>query len=247
MSEIQVNNLTTGFGTRKLLDRLSFTIEEPCFLALLGHNGCGKTTFFKTVLNFQPFQGDILLKGRNNKAITRKEFPSVIGSLLQLNPITFDIPAEELVVMGRFRYKGMFAWFDKDDYAHAHLAMDRLGLLPLAKKTFSNLSGGEKQMLWIAQLLVQDPDILLLDEPSQHLDLKNRKLIFDVAQDLVAEGKTVLCITHDIHSLFGRKGFILNLSWNESSLESISDQSLEKHIHYLETGHVLTGAKISLD
>jgi len=137
--------------------------------------------------------------------------------------------------MGRFRKKTFFQNYDQDDYALASKALSELNLSQYANEDYLNLSGGEQQLAWLAQIMIQDTDIILLDEPTQSLDVHNKKKVFSLMQHWVqTHGKTVFCITHDIGNLFEMEGCILNLAVKEPKLERISPESVKNNLRILE-------------
>jgi iron complex transport system ATP-binding protein len=124
--------------------------------------------------------------------------------------------------------------FNTCDYQTAHKALDKTGMGTFVKSDYQELSGGEKQLVWLSQLLLQNSDIYLLDEPTQSLDLKNKKRVFGVIEnEFIKKGKTVLCITHDLHYLYNMDGYLLNLSDKKPQLEKITKLSIDKAIEVL--------------
>lgn len=235
MAPVKISNLVADYGTRSLIRNLSFIINSPAFIAIVGHNGSGKTTFFKAITQQIPYQGDIFI---NDIKLNKDRNPAaegLIAVLAQKNMVGFAIPVKELVVMGRFRLKRFFQPYSNADYESTERILQQLQMEHLGNRNFQELSGGEQQMVWLAQMMVQDAQLCLLDEPTQQLDLYNKKKVFDLMTSWVQElKKTVLCITHDLHYLFNREGFLLNLSMPDPRLEPIDKTSIQKHIDYLE-------------
>jgi iron complex transport system ATP-binding protein len=234
---IEVKNLIADYGVKAVIRNLSFQLDHPAFVAIVGHNGCGKTTFFRVLSGQMPYQGEIYVNGQLLHKHLNPFATGLISLLAQKNIVGFAIPVQELVVMGRFRQKKFFEAYAKTDYAAAHTALNSLGLSSLAHSTFTELSGGEQQLIWLAQLMVQDTPVYLLDEPTQQLDLYNKKQVFALMMHWVARyQKTVLCITHDLHNLYSMEGYILNLSIKVPMLEPIRADTIQKHIEWLESG-----------
>jgi iron complex transport system ATP-binding protein len=232
----EVKNLIADYGTNTIIRNLSFKITHPAFIAVVGHNGSGKTTLFKALSGQLPYQGDVII---NNQLLKHSSSPFTSGAialLAQKNNVGFSIPVEELVVMGRFRMKKFFQSYNEADYTATHQALALLKLLPLAQHNFVDLSGGEQQLVWLAQLMVQDTPVYLLDEPTQQLDLYNKKQVFTLMMKWVNQyKKTILCITHDLHNLFTMEGYILNLSVDHPLLEPLRPDVIQRHIHLLES------------
>jgi iron complex transport system ATP-binding protein len=137
--------------------------------------GSGKSTFFKALSGQLPFQGEIYIHNQLLQTQTNLFTTGQMSLLAQKNNVGFAIPVQELVVMGRFRQKKFFQPYNITDYAAAISALDTLGLSSVAHQSFTELSGGEQQLVWLAQLMVQDTPICLLDEPTQQLDVYNKK------------------------------------------------------------------------
>jgi iron complex transport system ATP-binding protein len=155
--------------------------------------------------------------------------------LSQKNSLHFDISAKELAVMGLFRQKKLLENYSNQDYEMVNAIFEELNIAPLLNASVLTLSGGEQQLVWMAQLLLQNKAILLLDEPTQYLDVKNKKRFFALATKLVKEQqKTIICVTHDLLNLYSMEGYILNLSEQNPSLEILSAKSLDKHLAFLE-------------
>ncbi len=232
---VTVANLVADYGTKSLIRNLSFTVPHPAFVAVLGHNGSGKTTLFKAITRQIPSQGEIYISGQRVASGDNPILSGKIAVLGQHNQVGFTMPVKELVVMGRYRHKGFLQPYDQSDYGAAREALRFLRIEHLASADFGRLSGGEQQLVWLAQMMVQDSTIFLLDEPTQHLDVYNKRRVFNLMADWVnSNRKTVLCITHDLYNLFAMQGFLLNLSMPEPALEPINESNLRRHISWLE-------------
>lgn len=219
---LSVHNLHINIAHKVLLENLSFEVNHPVFIAVIGHNGSGKTSLFKAILNLLPYRGKIFLSS-----------PPCL--LSQKNTIHFDISARELAVMGKFGEKKFFDSYNEQDFAATEAIFHQLGISALSQANVLQLSGGEQQLVWLAQLLLQNKEILLLDEPTQYLDVLNKKRVFNLLGSLVKEkNKTVLCITHDLLNLYSMEGYLLNLSAPEPQLETISKESVDRHLALLE-------------
>ena len=234
---VEVKNLVAGYGQRVLIRNLSFSIPSPAFVAIIGHNGAGKTTFFKTFQQKVPYQGQLLVQGHDLKHLSNPAEKGILSYLPQKNVINFPIKVHDLVVMGLFRKKRFFENYDATDYTRAAAVLEQLQLSHLIDHDFTTLSGGEQQLVWLAQLMLQDAEIILLDEPTQQLDVYYKKKVFNLLQDwAITKGKTILCITHDLSNLTSMQGLLLNLSKPEPVLEQISDEAVKENQAFLEAG-----------
>ncbi len=231
---LEIKDLVAGYAENVLLRNLSFLVPEPAFVAIVGHNGSGKSTLLKALLGQVPYQGSVSVLGqplpRRTGAIAK-----TLSYLPQKNNVAFPVQVRELVVMGLFRHKKLLDAYTAVDYGLADGVLDRLQIKHLAHRTFTDLSGGEQQLVWLAQLLLQNTPLALLDEPTQQLDVYHKKRVFDLMTDWVRdEKKTVLCVTHDLLNLLPMQGYLLNLSHPHPRLEVLSSEVVLAHQHLLE-------------
>ena len=234
---IEAKNLVAGYGQRVLIRNLSFSVPAPAFVAIIGHNGAGKTTLFRAFQQKIAYQGQLLVQGQDLKRLHHPAEQGILAYLPQKNTVTFPIRVHDLVVMGMFRKKRFFENYNAADYALAAQTLDQLQLSHLIDHDFTTLSGGEQQLVWLAQLMLQDAQISLLDEPTQQLDVYYKSQVFRLLQQWVLQhGKTVLCITHDLQNLPPLQGFLLNLSKPEPALEAISAETVQANQAFLEAG-----------
>ncbi|WP_317196894.1 ABC transporter ATP-binding protein [Hymenobacter properus] len=218
-----------------LVRNLFLCLPGPAFVAVVGHNGSGKTTLFRVLTGQLPYQGSVQLLGQEVRSIRRAASAGLLGYLPQRGSIDFAISVRELVVMGRYRHQGLLSTYAPADYALADAALACVGMAHLAKRDFTQLSGGEQQLVWLAQLSLQDAQLYLLDEPTQQLDVYYRRQVFNLLHDwATTQGKTVLCSTHDLDNLPELTGFLLNLSEPEPQLRPISAASVREARHWLE-------------
>ena len=234
---IEVKNLVAGYGQRVLIRNLSFSIPSPAFVAIIGHNGVGKTTLFKAFQQKIPYQGQLLVQEKNLKQLPDATAEGLLSYLPQKNTVGFPIKVHDLVVMGLFRKKRFFQNYNAADYDLAAQTLAQLQLSHLIDHDFTTLSGGEQQLVWLAQLMLQDADINLLDEPTQQLDVYYKNKVFLLLQQWVLQQKkTVFCITHDLQNLLSLQGYLLNLSKSDPVLEAITPESVEANLAFLEAG-----------
>lgn len=216
MTYLSVQNFTLRTESRLLLNNLDFQLEKASFLAIVGHNGAGKTTFLKALTKQALYEGFVCFKNENSLAY-----------LEQQTQIPFDVPVIELVVMGRYKHTSFFKNYSKADYHSAQEALNTVGLTGFDQRSFSTLSGGEQQLVLIAQLITQEADFILLDEPTQSLDIRNKQRVMNVLQKLNNEGKTIIITTHDIDYLNNVNGFLINFSSPNPQLLPLNDTNIE--------------------
>jgi iron complex transport system ATP-binding protein len=218
-----------------LVRNLFLCLPGPAFVAVVGHNGSGKTTLFRVLTGQLPYQGSARLLGQEVRGLRRAAAAGLLGYLPQRGSIGFSISVRELVVMGRYRHHGLLSAYAPTDYALADAALARVGVAHLAQRDFTELSGGEQQLVWLAQLSLQDARVYLLDEPTQQLDVYYRRQVFDLVHGWATEqGKTVLCSTHDLDNLPALTGYLLNLSEPEPQLRPISPATVQAARQWLE-------------
>ncbi|WP_317192250.1 ABC transporter ATP-binding protein [Hymenobacter ruricola] len=211
-----------------LVRNLFLCLPAPAFVAVVGHNGSGKTTLFRVLTGQLPYQGSVQLLGQEVRSLRRAAAAGLLGYLPQRGSIDFSVAVRELVVMGRYRHHGLLSAYAPADYALADAALAQVGMAHLAARDFTQLSGGEQQLVWLAQLSLQDAQVYLLDEPTQQLDVYYRRQVFGlVHQWATTQGKTVLCSTHDLDNLPELSGYLLNLSEAEPQLRPISAATVQ--------------------
>lgn len=186
---------------RIVVDEVSLTVGRGSILGLLGPNGSGKTTLLRLLAGtLTPLRGRVILDGTPLAAITRRDLARRVAVVPQETHTTFDFPAMEIVLMGRYPHLGAFAFEGPEDVAIARSAMAATGTDGFADRRFSTLSGGERQRVVIASALAQAADALLLDEPTASLDLGYQLEIAALLRRLNAErGTTLIVSTHDLN------------------------------------------------
>ncbi len=186
-----------GAGTTVLAD-LSLDILPGSITAILGPNGVGKTTLLHIILGLlKPQAGQVWLDGRPQADYSQAELSRLVGLVLQAEFVPFNFTVLEYVLLGRTPYLGLLRMPGTEDYRVAAAAIEGLELRPLQHRPVLELSGGERQMVMLARAIAQQPRILLLDEPTSHLDLSNKARILEVLRRLSQQGVTVVLATHD--------------------------------------------------
>jgi iron complex transport system ATP-binding protein len=181
-----------------VLHDLNLEIPGGSITAILGPNGTGKTTLLYLILGYRrPQHGSIRLAGRPQEGYTRRQMGRLVGLVPQEELITFDFSVLDYVLLGRAPYIGSLDMPGEQDVRVAGQALETAGASHLAGRSIATLSGGERQMVVIARALAQQPRILLLDEPTAHLDLGNRNRILNILRSLHRQGATIVFTTHD--------------------------------------------------
>jgi iron complex transport system ATP-binding protein len=196
---LSCEDVSVSLGERAVLKRVSFEVRRGEVVGLLGRNGAGKTTLLRAVANGLPGQGGrVVVFGRLQAAWRRRDLARRVAVVPQDLHVPFPFGVAELVLMGRAPHQRMLSFESADDVARANDALERLGIAHLANRSALDLSGGERQLVLLARALVQEPQLLLLDEPTAFLDLSHRTLALRIVRELAAEGCAVLVVSHDL-------------------------------------------------
>ncbi len=242
-SSLEIENLVAGYPGRVLVRNLFLRLPAAGFVAVVGHNGSGKTTLFRVLTGQLPYQGSVRLLGQEVSGLRRAATAGLLGYLPQRGTLDFSIAVRELVVMGRYRHHGLLSGYRSEDYALADAALARVGMAHLAARDFTQLSGGEQQLVWLAQLSLQDARVYLLDEPTQQLDVYYRRQVFSLLHEWASQQhKAVLCSTHDLDNLPELTGYLLNLSEPEPQLRPLSAATVQAARRWLEQAPPGTGS-----
>jgi len=216
---ITAENLSHSFGEDLVLRNVSFSIPKKDFFIIIGPNGSGKTTLLKVMSGIlKPKNGQVKILNRPIDQYHRKALARTIAFVPQKAPTDFPFSVAEVVLMGRSPYLGMLGLEEENDLKIAKEAIAFTAMENLAHRKLDQLSGGEQQRTFIARAICQEPDIILLDEPTASLDLAYQAKIMDLMEKLKNEkGITVVMVSHDVnlaamyadHLLLLHKGQVL--------------------------------------
>lgn len=201
MSILQIDHLHFAYNGSRVIRDVSFTVDKGDLLGLIGPNGSGKTTLLKLIDGIlHPEEGTIRILGTPVRKINRMELAKIVAVVPQVSPMIFPFTVQEVVLMGRTPHLGKWRFEGKKDYAIIEQAMAKTDTLALAGRNMNRLSGGETHRVLIARALAQEPQILLLDEPTAFLDIRHQVDFLNLIQALNEEqGLTVIAVTHDIN------------------------------------------------
>ncbi|MFC3695381.1 ABC transporter ATP-binding protein [Chenggangzhangella methanolivorans] len=195
---LAAEKLSTGYGGALVGENIDLELKAGEALCLLGPNGCGKTTLFKTLLGLLPARaGRVTFAGEDMAGWPRKKLARTVAYVPQAHAAFFPFLARDVVLMGRAARVGLFDQPGEADRAAAIAALDSLGIGRLAKRSYTELSGGERQLVLIARALAQEPQILVMDEPTASLDLGNETKVLQQVRALKGRGLSVVLSTHD--------------------------------------------------
>jgi len=197
MIKIKVENLKFSIDKKEILKDISFEVPRGSFVGIIGPNGCGKSTLLKNIYRlYKPNSGRIVLDNKDLSKMKDKDCAKEIAVLAQESNSQFDFTVEQIVKMGRYPYKSVFEDYSKSDIQMVKDMLEKVGLNNYSDRSFSNLSGGEKQRTLIARALVQNTDFLILDEPTNHLDIGYQIQLMDLIKSL---NITTLSAIHDMN------------------------------------------------
>lgn len=198
--KVDINKLKFAYNGRDILKELDLSIRKNDFIGLVGPNGSGKTTLLKNiggVLN--PDGGGIYFDGEAIQSFTAKEIATKVAALQQETQVGFDFTVREVVEMGRFPHLNRFEKHGTDDYRAIDWALSVTDLEDFSDRYINQLSGGEKQRVFLALALAQEPELLLLDEPTSSLDINYQVRIMETVRGLKEEGITIIAAIHDLN------------------------------------------------
>jgi len=186
-------------GGREIVADVSFAVRPGEILTLAGPNAAGKTTLLRLASRVaHASAGCVRVEGRDVTTLTRRELAARLAVVPQDVSLAFPFSAGEVVLMGRAPHLGLLGFETARDVALARDAMDRVGVAHLADRSVLELSGGERQLLLLARALAQDARVLLLDEPTSHLDLRHRVTVLEQVRSFVQDGRAALVVSHDL-------------------------------------------------
>ncbi|GAC1400575.1 MAG: ABC transporter ATP-binding protein [Chloroflexota bacterium] len=197
---LEARGLTVRFGRRRVLQGCTLAVAPGTMTALLGRDGAGKSTLLRCLSGvLAPRDGSVLLEGRPLRQFRRHEIARIIAVVPQDVTMPFSFTVREMVGLGRTPYIPVLAGPTHHDDAVVEETVTRLGLRDLAAQRFEDLSAGERQRVVLAMALAQQPRLLLLDEPTAHLDVAHQLEALALLRVLHAEGLTVLATMHDLN------------------------------------------------
>lgn len=231
---LEVKNLNVNYAKKHILKDVNFSINQNSICSILGPNGSGKSTLLKAILRAILFSGDIFIKNENQainvKSMNAKELARLIAYVPQRCNIAFEFSVLDVVLMGLYPRSGFFGYASK--YRNfAYVNLERLNILHLSNELFSNLSGGQKQLVLIARALTQRSEIIILDEPVSGLDLGNQCNLLELLNDIKKDGKTVIQVSHYPEHTYNSDKIILLKNgklFDEGTCEVLNPKNLQE-------------------
>lgn len=207
---ISAEHVNIGINNKTIVKDLSLDIPEGKVTAIIGPNGCGKSTTLKAISRIMPYSGKITFKGRDIKSFSHREFARCLAILTQSPQAPADLTVSDLVEMGRFPHRGFLGrGSSSEDSKHVEWALEQTNMSGMRHRLLSTLSGGERQRAWIAMALAQRPEVLFLDEPTTYLDICHQLEIMQLLARLNKElGLTVVMVVHELNHAIQYADFV---------------------------------------
>lgn len=195
---IQVKKASFSYGIKRVFSEVSFAVNQGEVFCIVGPNGCGKTTLLDCILGLLKLkQGEIWIDQANLSSLKPKQLAEKVAYVPQVHQRSFPYTVEEIVLMGRAHRTTLFSAPTAEDREITRQALAQVGVEHLANQPYTQISGGQCQLVMIARALAQQAKIIIMDEPTAHLDFKNELLLLETVVDLVRKDKiTVVMATH---------------------------------------------------
>ncbi|MFV7789328.1 ABC transporter ATP-binding protein [Aliarcobacter lanthieri] len=193
---IDAKNISFSYQNIEVLNNINFELHQGDILSLIGKNGCGKTTLLKILLGIYKSSGNIKILSKNINEYKNKELAQLISYVPQTHQIPFEYTVFDVVLMGRLAYTNLFSNYSQNDKDITIKNLEKVGILHLKDKIYSQISGGERQLAFIARALTQNAKIIFMDEPVTGLDYGNQLKLLKFLKELANEGYTFVKTTH---------------------------------------------------
>lgn len=231
-----VQGLCVSYGKDAVLNNLSFSIARSSLCGLMGPNGAGKSTLFKCCMNFlKAQQGSIRVEGKKTNALSPASLARLISYVPQENKLMFPFTVREIVSMGRNAKMKGFLRLSQRDYEVVDYAIEQMGIENLAQRSYTSLSGGQRQLTLIARALAQEAPLMLLDEPTSALDFNNQILVWRSLSHIANSGVTIVVCCHDPNHILWFCDDVLVLKQGEiiaqASPQEVSNEGLLSRVY----------------
>jgi manganese/zinc/iron transport system ATP- binding protein len=218
---IEINDLTVAYNEKPVLWDLDFSAPQGELLAIVGPNGAGKSTLVKTILGLiKPAAGRIRVFGKPYRPQAR-----LVGYVPQKGTVDWDFPTSvlDVVMMGRYGHLGWFARPGKKERQLAIECLEKVNMTEFMNRQISQLSGGQQQRVFIARAFIQDAPIYIMDEPFAGVDAATEKSIIALLRELKGQGKTIICVHHDLQTLKEYFDWVMLLNVRGVGLGKVDD------------------------
>jgi len=237
--KLEIRNAVLGYRRQEVLRGVNFEVSTGRTVCVIGRNGAGKTTFFKSLLGVLPLlDGEILLDGRDIGSWSRAEFARTVAYIPQVRMLPFPFKVSDVVLFGRTAHLGVFASPGKRDRIIADECLERLNISHLRERIFTQLSGGEQQLVIVARALAQQPSFLIMDEPASSLDFGNQINLLSQINRLKSSSLGILMATHSPDHAFACDADVVVVQDGEvrrqDSCRTVITETLLKQVYGVE-------------
>lgn len=200
---IEVRNLSFAYGSHEVLRDVSFAVPDAALVGVLGPNGVGKSTLFRCILGLNPhYSGSILVNGKDLRALSVRQRAREISYIPQSHASVYDYEVIDVVLMATGSELKLLGTPGPEQLQRAHAALERIGIEHLAHRTYTQISGGEQQLVLIARAIAQQAQTIIMDEPTSALDYGNTVRVLSCVRQLAREGLSIIQSTHNPDQAF---------------------------------------------
>lgn len=251
--QVKLEQIRFSYEKKEILKGIDANFQGPGMYGIFGPNGSGKTTLLKCCMGLlRPQAGKVWVQEKPLKQMNYRERSRQIAYVPQEHQLSFPFTVQEVVLMGRTPYLGGMGSPKKSDVEAADMAMDRIGILHLKDQAYTQLSGGQRQLVLLARAVAQDTPVVILDEPASALDFKNQLLVFEMMREMAQKGKLVIACTHDPNhvkwfcdqALILKDGKILSFGPVEETMNQTCLEQLYGTVCMLKDGMIIPAAAL---
>lgn len=227
---LKLKDLSIGYKGEVLISNISVCCNQPSLIVLLGANGQGKSTLLRVLNNhLDQLEGDVIINGKSTIGLISNELAKKVAFLPSTSSFPIEVTVMDLLEYARIPYLNGFKGLSRDDKEIIEHVVKRLNLKEWLSKSYMSLSDGQKQLVNIGRALVQDTSVILLDEPTAHLDIVNKARVFQELKNQSQLGKLIICSSHDLYEAYpiADEFWIIDSERNFKSIAK-SDKSLEE-------------------
>ncbi|MBO5702181.1 MAG: ABC transporter ATP-binding protein [Clostridia bacterium] len=244
---LEIIGLSAAYGKKQVLFDINTVIEDGKFIAIIGRNGSGKSTFLSCLASIGRYSGKILLDGQGISELKKRDLAKKISFLPQTLPVT-PFTVRETAAFGREPYTDLSGKLTDEDKKAVADALEKCGISNLSEKRMNEISGGERQMAYLAMMLAQDADVLLLDEPTTYMDAPNAREFMKILTEERNRGKSVVAVMHDLTQAVKYADYILLIEEGKAVFfgtkeECLAEKAIESVMcvesHIIEDGKIV--------
>lgn len=225
--EIELKNISCGYKRKKILKNINLSFKTGNIYTILGGNGIGKTTLFKSILGFIDLKGgDICFDGKSITSMTEKEIATFVSYVPQAKNYSMQYTVFDIILMGRALHIKKFGIPSDRDIARVNAVMEQMKIDKFKNLMYSELSGGEQQIVLIARALVQESKFIIMDEPASNLDFENIKMVLDVLKELRHKDIGIIMSSHSPDHALYCNDHVVMISKDKKIIEGSVQQTI---------------------